>query len=75
MAVNMAAGLTLERNKNHTQLSYMYVLPLLRKFQFRDIFDYRDPLPSVWNFKYSSLGGMELGGGAQIFLNCTMYCG
>ena len=32
MAVNMAAGLTPERIKNHTQLSYMYVLPLLRKF-------------------------------------------
>ena len=35
MAENMAAGLKQERQKKQTQLSYMYVLPLLRKFQFK----------------------------------------
>ena len=35
MTENMAAGLKQERQKKHTQLSYKYVLPLLRKFQFK----------------------------------------
>ena len=72
MAENMAVGLKQERQKKQTQLSYMYVLPLLRKFQFKTPLTIETPYLLFGISSIPPLGGWS-GVGAQILWNRTLY--